>query len=137
MAENQNYIEFITRLIEETKDKKIQWKYLDQNHELYSTMGWTKFSLIKASAPDFNVDDSYYAKIDNTYIVLLTNVGEEESNYGREITKLYVVPNTYRKSLKIPEDEYGDSIIRLFNMVQSQFPDAQKFIVSFLGKTKK
>ena len=40
MADNR-YIDFLNKLINETKEKKINWKYLDSNKSLYEGMNWT------------------------------------------------------------------------------------------------
>ena len=40
MADNR-YVDFLNKLINETKEKKINWKYLDSNKSLYEGMNWT------------------------------------------------------------------------------------------------
>ena len=47
---------------------------------------------------------------------------------------LYVVPNTYKKIVKLSPDEYGELITRLLNLVESQFPNAEDFIEEYIGK---
>ena len=45
MAEKK-YIEFLNKLIDDTKERKIEWKYLDKNKILYEGMNWTKVSSV-------------------------------------------------------------------------------------------
>lgn len=134
MAEKNNYAEFITKLIEKTKNGTLRWRYLDEKEELYKAMGWTKTAFITIKTTlNFNTEDSYYVRIKNTYIVLLTGEIDDGSPFGAEITRLFVVPDTYKKCVHISEETYGEYITRLFNMVQSQFPDGETFIKDFLA----
>ena len=46
---NNKYIDFILGITQQTKDKKLNWRYLDTNKALYEGMGWvntkTEFAL--------------------------------------------------------------------------------------------
>lgn len=132
MAE-QKYIDFINKIISETKNKKIKWKYLDNNIEICEGMGWTKKSIelpIFSSNEDniildFNREDSFYSNIKNTYIVIYV--------WRNQPAKLYVIPSTYKKVVELSPEEYGAYITRLLNIVTAQFPDGEKFIDDLLN----
>ena len=123
MADKQIII-FIKTLISKTKNKEIDWKYLDENKSLYENMNWVEWDyVLGSSAPNFNVEDSFYAYIDGTYVVLYV------PNYSP--ATLYVIPSTFKKIRECEPVEYGSYITRLLNIVQSQFPSADQFIKNF------
>ena len=131
MADNR-YVDFLNKLINETKEKKINWKYLDSNKSLYEGMNWTytstEYSLFVGEKeklkPNFNTEDSFYANKNGTYIVIYVSTNQPAS--------LFIVPETYKKVVEFSPDEYGEYITRLLNLVQSQFPSADAFIDDFL-----
>lgn len=131
MAEKK-YIEFLNKLIDDTKERKIDWKYLDKNKTLYEGMNWTKVSSVlglfsgekEKTYADFNVEDSFYTIVNETYIVIYV--------YGTQPATLYVIPGTFKKVVILSPDLYGEFITRLLNLVQSQFPSGDAFIDSFL-----
>ena len=129
---NSKFISFLEKLISETKERKLTWKYLDSNEELYQGMNWvrteTKYSnFLRAEEIEcinFDDENSFYAKENNTFIVLLSRNNKPAS--------LYIVPYTYKKVLRFPPSEYGEYITRLMNLVQADFPSANEFIDTFL-----
>ncbi len=134
MADNL-YVDFLNKLINETnetKEKKINWKYLDSNKSLYEGMNWTytstEYSLFVGEKeklkPNFNTEDSFYANKNGTNIVIYVSTNQPAS--------LFIVPETYKKVVEFSPDEYGEYITRLLNLVQSQFPSADAFIDDFL-----
>ena len=131
--DEQRYVAFIEGLIQQTKEKKLNWRYLDKNKELYEGMGWTRakasYGLFTGNqevlVPDFNREDSFFTNVGDMYIVLHV--------WGSQPANLYVVPNTYKKVTTLTPEEYGEHITRLLNLVQSQFPSAEAFIDKFLG----
>lgn len=130
---DQKYVTFLNKIIGDTKEKKIKWDYLDKNRALYEGMEWTKttneYGLFgvktEEKSIDFNREDSFYANISGTYVVIYV--------WGNQPAKLYVVPKTYKKVVILTPDEYGEYITRLLNLVQSQFPNAESFIDQFLN----
>ena len=135
MAEKK-YIAFINKLINDTKERNIKWEYLDKNKTLYEGMGWTKssnmFGLLQGEKEivhtDFNIEDSFYTKMNGTYIVIYV--------YGIQPATLYVIPETFKKIVALSPDEYGEFITRLLNLVQSQFPSGETFIDGFLSNNE-
>ncbi len=133
---DQRYIDFLNKLINNTKQKEIRWKYLDTNKSLYEGMEWTttstEFSIFAGSKEkvtlDFNREDSFYVNEGGTYIVIYV--------WGNQPAKLYVVPETYKKVVEFSPDEYGEYITRLLNLVQSQFPNGEAFIDDFIKNEK-
>ncbi len=133
---DQRYINFIEDLIRRTKEQKLNWRYLDRNSHLYEGMHWVDerptlhifSSGGDKTVPNFNVEDSFYTNIGDTYVVLYV--------WNNNPAKLYVVPNTYKKVVKLEPDEYGEYITRLLNLVQSQFPSGEAFIDSILNQAK-
>lgn len=131
MADSR-YVEFIEKIILKTKNNRLRWRYLDTKEELYESMGWTKtkteYEIFGGNkeiiTPNFNVEDSFFANIENMYIVIYV--------WRDQPAKLYIIPNTYKKVTTLTPDEYGEHITRLLNIVQSQFPNAESFIDSFL-----
>ena len=77
MVDNR-YIDFLNKLINETKERKIDWKYLDSNKPLYEGMNWTTTSTDfilfvgekEKVSPNFNTEDSFYANENGTNIVI-------------------------------------------------------------------
>ena len=135
MAE-QVYIDFIEKIINRTKEKKLSWNYLDSKESLYEGMGWIQTrneyvmfgSNKEVTYPDFDVESSFYATIGNMFVVIYV--------WSNQPAKLYVVPNTYKKVVSLTPDEYGEYITRLLNLVQSQFPNAETFIKEFTNRGK-
>ena len=127
----EQYGLFLMKILQMTKEEKLIWRYLDDNEELYSGMRWTKsttslgiFGERETALPNFNCEDSFYTKIGDTSIVILVR--------GNQPASLYVVPNTYKKVVRLGSDEYGELITRLRNLVQSHFPSADDFINNLL-----
>lgn len=127
-------IVFIEEAIRRTKEHSISWDYLDKNKEICKGMEWVKpesnlltlFSPKECERLDFDVDNSFYAKVDNTYIVLRVK--------WNSLADLFVIPYTFKKVLKLSSEEYGEYVTRLLNLVQSQFPNAEDFINKFIGE---
>ena len=135
MVDNR-YIDFLNKLINETKERKIDWKYLDSNKPLYEGMNWTttstNFILFVGEkekvSPNFNTEDSFYANENGTNIVIYVLENQPAS--------LFIVPGTYKKIVELAPEDYGEYITRLLNLVQSQFPSADAFIDDFLKDKK-
>ncbi len=134
---DQRYIDFIEAIIKRTKAREIRWSYLDKNESLYKGMEWTSTKTVYSAypisgkevvVPDFNQEDSFCAPLGEMYIVIYV--------WRDRPAKLYIVPKTYKKVTVLPADEYGEYITRLSNLVQSQFPNAEIFIDTFLEKEK-
>lgn len=123
---NDRYASFLNKVLEMTKSNELSWNYLDQNDTLCVGMGWRPNYSVINSYYEFNIEQSFYCKSDNTYIVLLV--------YSTNPANIYVIPNTFRNVVCLPAEEYGDIITRLLNIVQSQFPDGEAFIDKFLGE---
>lgn len=133
---DKKYALFLEKIIQETKRNTITWCYLDSNKELYEAMNWIDvqynsdglFGRQKVVYPDFDTENSFYTKIDGTYVVILV----------RDNTPaiIYVIPNTYKKKVVLPPEEYGALSTRLLNLVQEGFPDADRFIADFLDMDK-
>ena len=124
------YTNFIKKVIQLTKEHKISWEYLDSNKKLYTGMNWTKVEYRLLShdkeviIPDFNIEDSFYARIDDTYLAIYV--------WNNQPARLYVIPYTFKKITVLTPDEYGEYITRLCNLVQRQFPNSESFIDGFL-----
>lgn len=122
------YIRFISEILKRTKEKRLEWRYLDTNQALYEGMGWVNkkieygfFTPNKVVvSPDFNDEDSFFARIDNVFVVIYVKQNQP--------AKLFVVPETYKKVVVLTPNEYGEYITQLLNLVQSQFPDGESFI---------
>ena len=132
----KKFVDFIGKIIQQTKENMLEWKYLDTNKPLYEGMGWANKKInynffssnTETISPNFDVEDSFFTRIDEMSVVLFVQHGE--------LAKLYVVPNTYRKVVILTPDEYGEYITQLFNVVQSKFPNAESFIDNFLDKNR-
>ena len=120
----KKYVDFIEKIINMTKEKKIKWSYLDENERIYRKMGWIN-GLIET--PNFNTEKSFITKIDNFYIVIRTELNN--------LTDLYVIPSTFKNICLLKAEQYGEHITRLYNIVQMYFPDAEVFINSFLQES--
>lgn len=131
--DKDRYVSLLKKIIEDTKEMKIIWHYLDSNVSLYEGMNWTKtktevglFSAKEHVYPNFDTENSFYTSIMDTYIVLLV--------HSNQPAILYVVPKTYKKVVTLSPDEYGELITRLLNLVESQFPNGEHFIEEYVGK---
>lgn len=131
--DNERYVFLLEKIIEDTKENKVVWHYLDSNYSLYEGMNWTKtkteFGFFPAKEkvyPNFDVENSFYTLIRDTYIVLLV--------YSNQPAILYVVPKTYKRVVALSPDKYGELITRLLNLVESKFPDGEDFIEEYIGK---
>jgi len=131
---DDRYITFIVKLCQLTKDRKINWGYLEYEKSLCSKMDWkvdnmdNLFSALDDSpyTKHFNGDDSFVSQIDETYVALI--VGSNEI-----LPTLYVIPSTYRKYKYFEPDDYGEHITRLHNLVKKQFPSADAFIDNLIN----
>lgn len=130
-----DYMDFAEKILEDTKNNELQWRYLDSNEELYEGMNWTKkdwgismTSGYESVSPNFDKERSFCARIGDTHIVLLTRKST--------LTEMYVVPPTYKKVVKFDAETYGEIITRLLNIIHSKFPDAKDFIQKYLDGEK-
>ena len=131
---DQRYVSFIEALIQQTKGKKLNWRYLDREETLCEEMGWVKTTSLFApisgvkSAPthNFDTENSFYVNVSGTYVVLYV--------WNNQPARLYVIPSTFKKVATLTPEEYGEHITRLLNLVQSLFPSAEAFIDTFLAR---
>ncbi len=139
MIDNK-YIMFINRLISLTKKNEIVWKYLDSNTHLCEEMAWCEKKSPIATIQDslsgsferayyFDVENSFYTKIDETYIALVVQDNNPAS--------LMIIPNTYKKVVTLYPSDYGENITRLLNIVQNEFPSGEAFVDCFLRGNNK
>lgn len=137
---NKKYIMFIRRLIDLTKENKIEWKYLDSNTHLCEEMAWCEKKSPITTIQDslsgsferayyFDVENSFYTKIDETYIALVVQDNNPAS--------LMIIPNTYKKVVTLYPSDYGENITRLLNIVQNEFPSGEAFVDCFLRENNK
>ena len=132
MADERN-VKVIEKIITQTKEHKISWDYLDTKPEIYQGMDWvrTKTQLDaflgtkEKEYCDFNRENSFYARVNDTYIVVKSK--------NNNPSDLYFIPYTFKKVVKMGAGEYGEYITRLLNLIHSQFPDAKDFINDFLS----
>lgn len=129
--------DFLNALLDATKKRKLNWKYLDENVDLCTNMSWNGSSLgiIGAMVSNsnrlpkkFDIENSFYAEFSSTYIVLL-----KQDNTPCD---LYVIPETYKSIAVLKSSEYGEDITRLHNLVKNNFPTAEGFIGEFTKKYK-
>lgn len=124
MDNETRYQEFILALIKKTKLEELPWEYLaddpDQAIEFkeYLNDRWPN---------NFDTDQSFYFFQDNSYVVLLVY-----RDLNRYVIALYVIPSTYRQSMKILGDEYTANLTRLLENVKRCFPNPEDFIDEFL-----
>lgn len=131
---DQRYVAFIEALIQQTKGKKLNWRYLDREETLCEEMGWVKTNSIfgplvgttGSTTPDFDTENSFCVNVSGTYVVLYV--------WNNQPAKLYVIPSTFKKVATLTPEEYGEHITRLLNLVQSLFPSAEAFIDTFLAR---
>lgn len=127
---DDRYLAFLEKILQRTKAKKINWYYLDDNRELYEGMQWTTreapFGTLGEITmyPDFDTENSFYCRINFTYLVILVRYKKPAS--------FYVIPDTFKKIVTLRAETYGNYITRLLNLVQSSFPDGEGFIDSIL-----
>ncbi len=128
---NKKYVAFLMEIIRETKQKKITWEYLDKNKRLYEGMNWTHvdtqygfFVNKETVSPDFNSEESFCSKVNNYNLVIYV--------YKNQPPVFYIIPSTFKSVVTLTSDEYGEYIVRLSNLVKSQFPNAETFIDEFL-----
>lgn len=135
MIDNK-YIMFINRLISLTKENEIEWKYLDSNTRLCEEMDWCEKKSPITTLQDslsgsferayyFDVENSFYTKINETFITLVVQDNNPAS--------LMIIPNTYKKVVTLSPSDYGENITRLLNIVQNKFPSGEAFVDNFLN----
>ncbi len=128
---DDRYASFLEKVFELTKSCTLSWHYLDSSQTLCEGMKWSKtYSGVGALVLSdnvsfsFNTEKSFYCSTGGTYIVLLVK--------GTQPANVYVVPSTFKNTVYLSAEIYGDIITRLLNLVQSQFPDGEVFIDKFL-----
>ena len=129
---DQKYVNFITALINATKNDSIEWSYLDSNKLLYQGMRWVKATTIydnlignTSPMPDFNVESSFYTTQEDGYIALYV--------HGNTPAELFIIPGTFKSVVHMSADQYGEYITRLLNIVHSKFPSGDAMIDQFMG----
>lgn len=129
---DQKYVNFITALINATKNDSIEWSYLDSNKLLYQGMRWVKATTIydnlignTSPMPDFNVESSFYTTQEDGYIALYV--------HGNNPAELFIIPGTFKSVVHMSADQYGEYITRLLNIVHSKFPSGDAMIDSFIS----
>lgn len=130
---DKKYNVFLEKLIKQTKENKIEWKYLDSNKSLCESMCWIEeifpsveiFSGNKEYSFNFNAENSFYCEVKGTYIALYVAKNNP--------AELLVIPPTFKSIVQLTPDEYGENITRLLNLVKSQFPSGDAFIDDFIN----
>ncbi len=134
------YEEFLKTVIELSKNDTIKWSYLDTAKTLYEKMEWTtkeykefpiKGSIINFGekkleeiiSPNFNIDKSFYAKLDNMFIVLLNKYDRYE---------FYIIPLSYRNVEILSFSDYSELLTRLSQLLISYFPTAEVLVDKFM-----
>lgn len=131
MLDNR-YVAFILKIIDMTRSAELNWHYLDENLTLCRGMKWMHeqnpvIPMFDKERPEFDVENSFYAKYNDTSIVLFV--------WNNEPAKLVIVPSTFKSVLRLEADEYGEHITRLLNLVQSKFPNAEAFVDSIINQS--
>lgn len=125
--------QFVNKLIELTKTNKMTWLYLDENDELFSTLNLSPFERISSTFDydEFNSDSSFYAKINSNFIVLYELRTASENLLSS--LRLKTVPSTFKDIQNIELTENKELLLRLLNVVKSQFPNSEDIINDILN----
>lgn len=122
MDNNDRYNQFILKLINQTKNKEIEWKYLADDLVLEKDLQNSKAAIPK----NYDTDQSFYFLKGNSYVTILTTIGR----YAK--TFLLIVPSTFRQIKTIDDDEYTANLTRLLENIKRCFPNPEDFIDEFL-----
>ena len=130
MAENNKNIEtLVEELIKLTKEMKIQWRYTDNDMEVYKIQKkvFENFDMFALAS-----DNCFYTKIQNGYMLLIEEVGmaQPHKNY------LIIVPSIDAKDIAI-YDSPQSQIIRLHSLILKQFPTVEDYITDVFNTFKK
>lgn len=128
--------DFVIKLIELTKEKKIAWKYLDGESKLNSALNLS--AMPKNSIPAifgtmdikiyYNPANSFCVKINGNYVVLLANSNDMVISEGLQ---LLLVPGTY-KDIDVYEDD-KELLVHLLMVIKSMFPNASNIVDDVLS----
>ncbi len=125
---NDNIKNFIEKLIEKTSKNEILWKYLDTNETL------CKVTNLKPLLFVFDVNNSFYTSVETGFIIIYKSL--PTSNEKKPLSlqlNLYLVPSSYRDYKYIPNDTYGEDIVRLHTIIRSKFPSTDDIMKEILG----
>lgn len=133
--DNNTYVMFIEKVIAMTKKNELKWKYLDTDEKLCKGMNWRPSNkdniLLSVTesmiAKHFDDENSFMCCKNDVYFVLF--VGNNNT-----IPTLHIIPYTYKGTVMLKPDIYGDYITRLHNLVKRQFPHADNFIMDFINE---
>ncbi len=122
--------QFISKIIELTKEDKITWNYLDSNKIIYESLDLTPG--IKGFLKEgFDKNSSFYAKINYNFIVFYKISDAKLSVLDSLIFK--TVPSTFREIRTIELEENKNELIRLHNIIKSKFPNSEDIINDILN----
>lgn len=124
--------QFVNKLIELTSAKKISWEYLDEDEIIYNSLQISPFENNKLIFDIvFNPNSSFYTEINSNFIVLyeiVTSTGNLLSSL-----RLKTVPNSYKDIQNIELTENKELMLRLLNVIKSQFPNSEDIINDILN----
>ncbi len=144
---NLNETSFILKLIELTKEKKIEWDYLDEYRDVYQELSmqprsplYGKSSLevlaefgAGMSKIEFDSDNSFATCINENYIIIYASIVEKkEPKLLGERLSLMLVPRTF-KDIKRLRDNEEEHLVRLHTLIKSGFPNSEDIINDILG----
>ncbi len=130
--------EIVTKLIELTNGKKIDWYYLDSDFSLYDNLNLAprktfqgtaallnEYAALNDNKLRFDVDNSFYSCLSSNYLVLYVTPPSSNKEILAERMSLLLVPKTYRS---IKEINNVEDLIRLHTIIKSGFPSAESII---------
>jgi len=132
----------ILKLIELTKEQKIQWEYLDIYNDVCENLlikarsplqNKTSFEVLSemkivGSKKEFDSDNSFVACINENFIVIFAEVQNrnEPQVLGERLT-LMIVPRTFKDITKWEDDNEGN-LVRLHTLIKSNFPSSEDVV---------
>lgn len=130
---NSRYVSFLEKLLDFTKNDKVEWKYLEDNKNLCDGMHWKKTSSVLDTVFGMNLENTLYFDSENSFFSSIHDTSIVILVVEDSPAKLYIVPNTFKSVVVLEADQYGAYITRLLNLVKSKFPSGENFIDEFLN----
>lgn len=129
----------VKKLVELTKQKKIEWHYLDSCKDVYQQLSlepksplvnrnaltiFSEFSTYNIKEP-FDADNSFITFIHDNYVVIYARLNDKnEPTVLSDRLKLLLVPKTFKDVYESVDDTDGN-LVRLHTLVKSVFPNSQ------------
>lgn len=115
---NKIYTEFIEKLIQLTKERKIFWDILNVDDYFAK-------NIFKENASDYISTDSFYLKFGNVYVAILGGIN---TKYQLVLEVISLPISNNGNGIYLTEKDYSEDLIRLLNVIKNVQYDTNSIV---------